>query len=723
MGYWPLLLPVLFVLRRPNGFPYPSGEALYSDVAISHYPYLVYLKRALMTYGTVPWWSPGIYSGTPMAGNPLASLWYPGGWLAVITPLPLGINLAAGLHLLWGGVGLYRYLVESGIGKRGAIFGALGWMSAPKIMAHYGAGHLTLVYAVMWTPWLIWAAKRSEERGGGWNLLPGVVMGMIMLADPRWSVYAGVLWIAWVAAYSQGVTGEATKRRQQGSVGLDGWSVKAKMWTMSLVKVGGQSALGLLIASPLIVPMLELTRLSTRASLTPEELTTFSLPPARLLGLFYPDYGGNHEFTVYPGVMVMVLVLVTMFFSGKGKLERFWLWSGWGALALGLGSYLPGYERLTQLPGLQYLRVPSRAIFLTAMAFAVVGATSLDRLMKGTEEQSIRRVALGLTAVSGVLAALAMGVWVLTPEFPVSFVVGAGLMVVASLWVGSGMRNGRTGRLWFLGLVGLAILDWGFFDRSVLDFRSADVVRGEQSAVVDFLEFPEGRFRVYSPSYSLPQQVAADHGLELADGVDPLAIQLYADYMVNATGVPRRGYSVTIPPFENGDPSQDNADYRPDARALGWLNVGYVVSEFDLAVDGLEYQAQFGETRIYKNQEVRARAWLQPDDVLGEVYTPVDVAVWSPNLIEIEVEGPGLLVLAEVVYPGWGVAVDGQAADMEVVAGILRGVWVGAGNHAVQFKMRPLSVYAGLGGFALGFGLMGGYWVCGWRRHRRLEGR
>ena len=45
-----------------------------------------------------------------------------------------------------------------------------------------------------------------------------------------------------------------------------------------------------------------------------------------------------------------------------------------------------------------------------------------------------------------------------------------------------------------------------------------------------------GTFRVYSPSYSLPQHVAQRAGLELADGVDPMQVAGYARLMQAATG-------------------------------------------------------------------------------------------------------------------------------------------------------------------------------------------
>ncbi len=197
----PLLLPVCLLLPALGSFPYPSPEAAYSDLTITHYPNAIYLREALLTYRSLPLWSPTILSGYPFAANPLSGLWYPGGWLALVLPLPLGFNLLVGLHLLWGGVGLYLFLRAVGIKTPAALLAALAFESMPKVFAHYGAGHITLIYALSWTPWLLLASERGYRSYGSsrfwWSarqVLPAVILALILLADVRWGAYAALLW-------------------------------------------------------------------------------------------------------------------------------------------------------------------------------------------------------------------------------------------------------------------------------------------------------------------------------------------------------------------------------------------------------------------------------------------------------------------------------------------------------------------------------------------------
>jgi len=48
-----------------------------------------------------------------------------------------------------------------------------------------------------------------------------------------------------------------------------------------------------------------------------------------------------------------------------------------------------------------------------------------------------------------------------------------------------------------------------------------------------------------------------------------------------------------------------------------------------------------------------------------------------------------LVVLSDLDYPGWRATVDGQAAPILRVDGVVRGVRVSAGEHEVAFTYHP----------------------------------
>jgi len=146
--------------------------------------------------------------------------------------------------------------------------------------------------------------------------------------------------------------------------------------------------------------------------------------------------------------------------------------------------------------------------------------------------------------------------------------------------------------------------------------------------------------------------------------------------------------------------------------------------------------AQTNYVDIYENTQVLPRAWLTDearalagDEALavirtgrlpgGERWEPLRTALveteppatpspagggsaevtrYEANRVEVkcEAKGPSILVLADNHYPGWVAYVDGRAAEVLRVDYGLRGAYVPAGSHVVEFVYRPKSVLAGL---------------------------
>ena len=193
-----LVIPFLILIPFLGDFFYQPGS-LYSDLTVSHLPNAYFLHQTLFAGKGVPFWSPTILSGYPFAADPLSGLWYPPGWMAVLFPTPLVYNLLFILHLILDGTGTFLFLKAQKLKIPAALFGGLLFESLPILFAHFAAGHITLVYAVSWTPWLLLAeftVKKNRFRNWSWAL-PGIVLGIISLADIRWSVFAGILWLGY----------------------------------------------------------------------------------------------------------------------------------------------------------------------------------------------------------------------------------------------------------------------------------------------------------------------------------------------------------------------------------------------------------------------------------------------------------------------------------------------------------------------------------------------
>lgn len=687
---WPLLIPVLLLFPGIFDFPYPSQQSAFaniSDLSVSHYPNALFLQRSTLEYGQIPLWSPTILSGYPFAANPLSGLWYPPGWLALLRPLPFGFNFVAILHLLLAGLGMYLLIRQLGRSHEAALFGAIAFEALPKVFAHYGAGHITMLYAISMTPWLLLTElRRQKGEGSLWLRQPGIFLALIVLADPRWVVYAGLFWLAF------SLFGNSRDWRKFGFGNFR------------------QVLLAFALASPLLLPLLEYSQLSTRALLATADLLAYSFPFAGLLGLLAPQFGGFHEWIIYSGVIVLLLAFIAAIRTKKHRLDWFWIVAFVACVIFSLGENIPGINILIGLPGLSLLRVPPRILPIAGFCLIMLAAAAIDALLGNNLDQlSWRRARLGIVAIIGLQAGLGLPIWGFAGQVPVNYLVGFALSMVFLIAV-SAFANKKIGQrsFWVL-LVALILLDLGSMDASLFTNKDKNAVLAEGSQVAAFLAQQPGQFRVYSPSYSIPQQTAAEYGLELADGVDPLQLQSYADFMQTATGIKNEDYSVTLPAIGN-DPSNDNQGARPDVARLALLNVGFVASEFEISVPGLELINKFGTTYLYKLKANHPRAFIEnkPD-------TAVSFKQWTPNRITLTAEGPGRLVLSELMYPGWIASVDGHQVVIESYQEVLRSIQLEEGEHEVIFEFRPLSVYFGLMICLLTIAFFGFAW---WRKKK-----
>lgn len=682
---WLLVLPLLILVPTITSFPYPSLGAAYSDLTISHYPNAIYLREAIASRGEIPLWSSTIMGGYPFAANPLSGFWYPPGWLALLLPLPFGFNLLIGLHLVWGSIGLYKLLRAEGLGIPGALLAGLSFGMLPKMFAHYGAGHLTLLYAVAWTPWLLLCQRKYSSKNGQINIPPGLVAALIFLVDVRWGAFALLTWWAYALSHLP-----------------EGWwdQVKQLAW---------QTVLALLIAAPQLLPLIEFSSLSTRAELTATDVLERSLPVPSLLGLLLPNNGTFHEWVLYAGGTVLLLALGGLLLSSLKRNKYFWGILSLVTILAALGSQIPGSTWIANLPLISMLRVPSRALFLAGLGITGLAGYGLDSVSRnhGSKRASIYELALFGVSVFTLL--LVAGFRYLSGELASGMLWGTLGVIFGAAWIGVGLKKKLPARIWVGGVFLLVVIDLAVFDLNSFVGKSAELVLSEGAQAAEYIASRGGDLRTYSPSYSLPQQTAVHHDLRMADGVDPLQVAEYADFMDEASGVPRDGYSVTIPPYANGEPSTDNASYLPDADKLGLLNVGYVASEFVLEAEGLILEKDLDGAYIYRNEKKRFPAWVQPGgSSAADEIQPAEVVKRTANAIEITARGPGMLVVPEIAYPGWSVFVDGDEKNLHIRDEILMGVDLDPGTHQVKFVFRPRSVYMGLLLFCAGFAMLVG---------------
>jgi hypothetical protein len=334
---------------------------------------------------------------------------------------------------------------------------------------------------------------------------------------------------------------------------------------------------------------------------------------------------------------------------------------------------------------------------------AVIGASAVEFAggeSVGYPKQKIAYfgiVALGLMMIGGLIY--------LSAAQPFMIVWGFGfLSLTGILLLASQQLPGKWYGKWLLVfLLGIDFLGAGLTAYQI-DLQE---LRKPKSALGTIIE-DDGYYRIYSPSYSVPQHLAAEYELELTDGVDPLQIGSYVEYVQEATGVPQEEYSVTIPPFKTGDPSRDNRLAKIDSKLLGLLNVKYVVSEFELEASGLTPVSLESFPKVYRNENLLPRAWIETgnlseDQILSSEVEPASIIDKTANTILLQASGPGKLVVSEIYYPGWQVYLNGEREEINISHDIFRSVSLPEGTHRVLFRFEPISVFVGFGLSVLGW--------------------
>jgi hypothetical protein len=448
-----------------------------------------------------------------------------------------------------------------------------------------------------------------------WIVRITLFAALIFLADTRLSLFA----FGTAAAY--GLYENARTR---------GWN--KLVWTIPFLIVF------MLLTLSVSVPLIGWSPYLSRTGLTVQEAGVFSLEPAHLVGLILPPQSGNIEMLTYIGLSVLVLAGLALVMMPR-KLA-FWLaLLIFAALyALGTNGFL--WTFLVQIvPGLIWFRVPSRAWFIVVLVAPLLAGYGMQWLIKRMGSRTPQR--WRLYALTGLAASLACGISTLfVLPLPDSagwsaLIGGGGLTLVVFVWL-NGWLSVQRGVVLILIVVFADLLITG---RSWLEWR------GEEDWLVPYETLAtrlieENAARIYSPSYSLPQQVAEAYNLRLFGGVDPFQIESVVAAIAQAGGIEQVGYSVVVPPLNGivGDnPATANRDAIPDTELLAEWEVSHVIAAYPIEHPRLEIVNELDDVYIYRNQDYTAPVSTDtlPNWSLDETKLPAPATVEQLNRLTL----------------------------------------------------------------------------------------
>jgi hypothetical protein len=204
---------------------------------------------------------------------------------------------------------------------------------------------------------------------------------------------------------------------------------------------------------------------------------------------------------------------------------------------------------------------------------------------------------------------------------------------------------------------------------------------------VELFKTISGQRLEYHDAYVLPQGMSSPW-------IDVYAVRYF---IVPATVPPGRPDLLHLNQLH--PPALDNGEVRV-LRNTDALPYAWIVHEARSGPDSEAIsQIEFG---MLDPQEI---AVLEPSDSLPQLEAPADPGAESVTVTGYEadrirlnarLESPGIVVLSETYDPAWKVSVDGSSARLIAVDGVLRGVFLPAGEHSVELRYAPRSIPLGI---------------------------
>src|SRR4030042_482761 len=142
-----------------------TGRSLYgSDFVLQFYPWKKFVFDHLQSQGSLPFWNPYLFSGSPLIPNIQVSLFYPLGFLYYLMPPDIAYGYSTVLHFVLGSCFMYLFMRSLDVHPMGCLFSAIVFMLNGYFMAHLFAGHLSFVQNYIWIPLIFFFLNRFVER-------------------------------------------------------------------------------------------------------------------------------------------------------------------------------------------------------------------------------------------------------------------------------------------------------------------------------------------------------------------------------------------------------------------------------------------------------------------------------------------------------------------------------------------------------------------------------
>jgi hypothetical protein len=438
--------------------------------------------------------------------------------------------------------------------------------------------------------------------------------------------------------------------------------------------------------------------------------------PVSLLGMVIPSL--HFEANTFLGLVCVAMAVLAVASCWRQRWVRVYACLAVGALAYSFGPYsiLHGWI-YNFIPMADKARHAGHSIYIFQFAVILLAAHGVDRLFDAVNDDEVRR--RWMVYLQRGLVAFGLLTWVFLFHAAINARMGAAedrfmIATLVALLLAAlihGLRkelvSGFAVRAAILLLMVFELYSPNWYQilhrgnpESGGYLAKLDEMRGP----MQYLKSQPGPFRWMKRSDETMPNYGSWLGIEAVDGYLASASSDLYDFF-----------------------SQDWAQRRL------MMNTVYVLSKEKGPPEEIEVFSDHTGWKIFRNPNAGPRAWIEHtreniSQPVGDERTPPapgcegeeEVAVTRQTMhrtrLLARLACPGYVVLADPFYPGWTADLDGQRATVYRAYRALRAVYVPAGEHTIEFVIRPASVY--WGGALTGLGLLAclGLGLLGWRR-------
>ncbi len=663
-NYASLFIAIVLIILFFHPVIFSDKTFFFRDIHRWFYPMKYFLSTS-MKNGSIPYWIPYQFCGTPFISDLQSGVFYPISFVFLLFSFPFSFNLFILIHFFLGFCFFYYFIRESGISRKSAILTGISYCFGGYTIATVNTlNHLS---TIIWLPAVLWSfSKAMRQKRISWYFVTTLFLCIAILGgEPQ--IFILIVALLFFYSLFPGYGGDnSTKFYLKNSLIILFITTAAILITslqlgMTYMDYKMSARLGGISYDE-----------ASRFSLKMNMLKHFILPlhfdagfitaPDPLNRFFQGSKAIPWLLTVYPGLLIVPMAVIGLFSNYHHKF--FWLFTFLFTLILALGDATPLHFLFYKL--FPFFRFPAKFIFLTSFSLLIMSAHGFDRVFKFLKPKGV---------LSGFM---------------------------------------------FLLILIFMVIDLYSAHRGINPFCESGFYHYHHPSLKPVID-DTGTFRIYSdPEIETPrhiQNTILNHHIKWQMMLSP-NLGIFQN-LSHVDGVPalelRYQYLIT---------EILNKPWKDKIRFLRLANVKYIISSGGLdEIQAMRNQVDRVNGLVFRVKDYLPRAWIigdlkgirdgTVDELIDGSFDPAYTAITKGDIIkkyshkyfkrvnslsydkngkihiELTAEEPGILILSESSYPGWRVFVDGEEKECLWLDLLFQGVEIGKGRHKVDFIYRP----------------------------------